>query len=245
LTEGETALFLGRVEGVGDLMSLSALSDLTVLCADGGLGTGILGLLLVSSPLLTTESFLKELPEMAGEGKLPIFGGVGDMPPRGGDLINPPIDTWCLWTGGLETGVAEVDLFCFAFAISAIQAGCCGAGDITFGFGESGLFSALSSQEALVGLHLRLSMVFEGLTGGVASASVSLAMIVSLSFITGDISDRFAGLEGFAKSLVVAAVIELLIELALPGLSILWTTVALLWLDVGRDGEVSRLALAE
>ncbi len=57
---------------------------------------------------------------------------------------------------------------------STIQAGWLLGGGVGFGLGDSGLFSAASSQlEDFVGLHLRGSMVLEGLTGGLVFSSAS------------------------------------------------------------------------
>src|SRR5271154_7579141 len=105
---------------------------------------------------------------------------VSPITPGGVVLKRPPILTSCLFTGGLRR-FSEPPL-CLAFAIPAIQAGCCGGGGATLGFGESGLFRALSSQLAFVGLHRRLSINFEGLLGGVVSFLLFLRVSVSLSF---------------------------------------------------------------
>src|SRR4051794_15367819 len=108
---------------------------------------------------MATEFFLTELTEEMPAGKPPIPVGVVKAP-GGGDLRRPPMATSCLWTAGLR---ADSALFlCFALAISAIQTGCCIGVGVILGFGDSGLFKALSSQLALVGLHLRFS-AFEGL----------------------------------------------------------------------------------
>jgi hypothetical protein len=61
---------------------------------------------------------------------------------------------------------------------STIQAGCEGAKGFVDGFGESGLFKALSNQLDLLGLHLLGSMVLDGLTGSVASSAFSSAAVV-------------------------------------------------------------------
>ena len=87
-------------------------------------------------------------------------------PPSGGDLISPPMLTSCFGLT-IEVRVRSTLPLCFVLLISDIHAGC--GGGAAFGFGESGLFKTLSSQLDFVGLHRLVSMVFEGLEGGVAS----------------------------------------------------------------------------
>lgn len=84
------------------------------------------------------------------------------------------------------------------------------------GFGDSGLFRALSNQLDLVGLHLLGSMVFDGVLGGVVSTHrVGSGGVSSCTF---DVCEREAGSGGLTNpSLVVDVVILLLIELAVPG----------------------------
>lgn len=99
------------------------------------------------------------------------------VPPGGGDLIRPPMLTSCL-LGPEGLRPRSTLPFCFALAISDIHAGCEGGGT-AFGFGESGLFSALSSQLDFVGLHLLGSAVFVGLVGGDASERVATSGEIS------------------------------------------------------------------
>jgi hypothetical protein len=112
------------------------------------------------------EFFLAVLPEERPTENPPITGGFAS-PPGGGDLNNPPILTSCLGVGGLRVDSAL--FLCLALLISVIQAGCCGGVGTSFGFGDSGLFSALSNQLDFVGLHLLVSPSLEGLLGGVTS----------------------------------------------------------------------------
>jgi hypothetical protein len=64
-------------------------------------------------------------------GKVPLENPAGNpptvkgcaIPPIGGDLIKPPILTWCLWPDGLFD-VSAVGPFCLALLISDIQLGC-------------------------------------------------------------------------------------------------------------------------
>jgi len=109
---------------------------------------------------------LAVLVEERTTGNPPILGGFAS-PPGGGDLNSPPILTSCFGAGGLRVDSAL--FLCLALLISDIQAGCCGEGGASFGFGDSGLFSALSNQLDFVGLHLRVSLGLEGLLGGVVS----------------------------------------------------------------------------
>jgi hypothetical protein len=84
------------------------------------------------------------------------------------------------------------------------------------------LFNALSSQLDLVGLHLLGSIVLEGLVGGVVSARVGVSVeAFSWSILVSNgVCVREAGKEGFANvSLAVDAVIQLFIELDVPGRS--------------------------
>lgn len=107
------------------------------------------------------------VPEEEPVGKPPI--AVTNPPlPMGGDLISPPMLTSCF---GALLGLRPKSTLPLALAllISAIHEGCCGGGTTVFGFGESGLFKALSNQLAFVGLHLLESIVLEGLDGGVLS----------------------------------------------------------------------------
>ena len=99
-------------------------------------------------------------------GRPPMLEGFV-RPPRGGDLINPPMLTSCL---GPFLGLRPKSTLpvCLDLLISDIQAGCCGGG-VGLGLGDSGLFRALSSQLDLVGLHRLGSMVFEGLVSSVVS----------------------------------------------------------------------------
>lgn len=106
------------------------------------------------------------MPEEKPAGRPLMLNGF-ESPPGGGDLIKPPMLTSCF---GPEVELRPKSKlpFCFALLISDIQVGCCG-GATGLGFGDSGLFRALSSQLDFVGLHLLGSIVFDGLLGGVVS----------------------------------------------------------------------------
>jgi hypothetical protein len=130
--------------------------------------------------------------------------------------------------------------------ISDIHAGCWGGA--TFGFGDSGLFKALSSQLDFVGLHLLGFIVLDGLVGGVVSSRMDWfpEAFSGPLLELGNACDREAGNEGFTNtSLFVDVVVLLLIELDVPGR---WPSVivALLWLEVDLEdgrGELSLLRL--
>lgn len=82
--------------------------------------------------------------------------------------MRPPMLTSCF---DADVGLRRRSALPFCF----IQAGCCGTGVAALGFGDSGLFRALSSQLDFVGLHLLGSMVFEGLEGGGVSGRFGVA----------------------------------------------------------------------
>jgi hypothetical protein len=75
-------------------------------------------------------------------------------------------------------------LFALALFSSTIHAGWLLGGGAGLGFGDSGLFSAVSSQLAFVGLHLLVSIVFVGLEGGVIFSSWSFVEMES-GFVSG------------------------------------------------------------
>ena len=85
------------------------------------------------------------------------------------------------------------------------------------GFGDSGLFNALSSQLDLVGLHLLESPVLVGLNGRAASEVLLDSGVVLLPV---GVRERVGGRAGLTKpSPVVDVVMLLLIELEVPGRS--------------------------
>jgi hypothetical protein len=92
--------------------------------------------------------------------------------PIGVDLISPPILTSCLADEDLEASTLPLfTLWALDLFNSTIQAGWFdGGGVVVLGLGAS-VFRAFSSQLSLVGLHLRVSMVLDGLVGGVFSSS--------------------------------------------------------------------------
>lgn len=187
-------------------------------------GSLLLGENLLPCELMLSVRVFGVKPEEKPAGRPPILNGFAS-PPGGGDLIKPPILTSCL---GPVVGPRPKSTlpFCFALLISDIHAGCCGGGTC-LGFGDSGLFKALSSQLDFVGLHLLGSMVFDGLLGGVVSIRKDGSVEVS-SWLTFGVCEREAGSEGLTNpSLVVDVVILLLMELEVPGRPS-WVTVALL-----------------
>lgn len=121
----------------------------------------------------------------SGVGSLSLVSATGYTPgpvgltlvPIGEDLISPPVLISCfLGMAGGRSGsvVAGADFCAFALFSSTIHAGWFVAGVACFGLGDSGLLRAASSQlEDLVGLHLRGSIVLDGLDGGVFSSSGS------------------------------------------------------------------------
>lgn len=131
--------------------------------AEEGMGGPGLDTFSTISPLLSVVSgfFVASLIDFSRDRT--VDAGPNDVakPPKGadfvvspiaGDRIRPPMLTVCLCSDVFGR-VDSVALLCLALLISAIQLGCEGAA-AGFGFGESGLFSALSSQLDFVGLHL-------------------------------------------------------------------------------------------
>lgn len=118
-----------------------------------------------------------------------LAGGGVDLAdaPIGDDRISPPVLTSCFrardgaWARSAPPGLLA--LCCFALFSSTIQAGWWFGGGAALGFGDSGLLRAASSQlDVFVGLHLRISMVFDGLEdGGGVSLFSSLAASFGLS----------------------------------------------------------------
>lgn len=177
---------------------------------------------------VVTEPFL-ENPGVNPPGNPPTPTGL-ERPPGGGDRIRPPTLTSCLMVELRPK--STLPLFCFAFAISAIHAGCCCTAGVGLGLGVSGLFNALSNQLDFVGLHLFGSMVLDGLEGTGVSGRGAVASKGSLSpALLRDVWDREAGRLGFvnlSSSFVVDVVMLLLIELGVLGLCRSWVIVALL-----------------
>jgi hypothetical protein len=152
------------VDGAVDLASSGLFAGSP--CKDSDEDRGAFNWLVAVGVSSLVEFFLTVLPEERPTGNIPIPGGFA-RPPGGGDRNSPPMLTSCLGAGGLRVDSAL--FLCLALLISDIQAGCCGGGGASFGFGDSGLFSALSNQLDFVGLHLRVSPSLEGLLGGVIS----------------------------------------------------------------------------
>ena len=200
---------LAPVEGGGEALSV---------------GSFLLRESLLSCELTLSARDLGVMPEEKPAGRPPILNGFA-TPPGGGDLIKPPILTSCL---GPLVGLRPKSTLplCFALLISDIHAGCWD-GRTGLGFGDSGLFRALSSQLDFVGLHLFESIAFDGLLGGVVSMRKGCSAKVS-SWLALGVCDREAGSGGLTNpSLDVEAVIVLLMELAVPGRPS-WVIVALL-----------------
>lgn len=161
------------------------------------LSSEALGLAVDSCEMLSAR-LLETAPDTKPAGSPLILIGFVD-PPGGGDLIRPPILTSCL-LGPVGLRPRSTLPFCFALAISDIHKGCEGGGT-AFGFGEAGLFSALSNQLDFVGLHLLGSAVFVGLVGGDASERVATSGEISgVTFKLCGVLVREAGRAGFINT---------------------------------------------
>lgn len=130
-----------------------------------------------------------------------------------GDVRPDPEDS----PNGLPLPRSTLLRCCFMRLISAIHAGWAGGACFGFGLGDSGLLRALSNQLDFVGLHR-----FEGLGGDVSSCGASFSLKVDAT----DLALLWRGKAGLTNS-------------SLSGLSFsVPVMVALLWLDMGRDGSI-------
>lgn len=186
--------------------------------AEGSASVFALSLNTVLSPSAAGSSFFGEsgLRRPTGFNCMSLIGEDGRL------LLKASPGEPC---SGLLLPMSMLPRCCLMRLISAIQAGCAGGGGC-FNLGESGLLRALSSQLDFVGLQ-RL----EGLGGEVSSCGWSFSLKV-------DATDLlrlwlWAGSAGLTNSRGARS------SSRVPGR----VTVALLWLEVGRDEGSMELSL--